>query len=85
MYTGRLGVSGARSNTVQSSGHRAEFPCVPPMSVCTRLLRRSCGHEYRRRPRQSRDTIQNRGEQATCHRHLGQLERDVLGVPRHLG
>ena len=68
-----------------SRGHLADFPCVPPMSVCTRLLRRSCTHEYRRWQRQSRDTIQNRGKQASRHRHLGQLKGHVLGVSRHLG
>ena len=47
------------------------------MSVVTILLRRSCAHEYRRRDRQSRDAIQNRSEQATCHRHLSQLGWNV--------
>ena len=39
----------------------------------------------RRRDRQPRDAVENCREQVPRDRHFGQLERDVLRVPRHLG
>ena len=42
-------------------------------------------HDHWRRDRQPRNAVEDRGEQVSRHRHLGQLKRHILRVPRDLG
>ena len=61
---------------------------LPPwdqsFSATTRLLRRHRAGDNWRRQRQPRDAVEDRSEQVPRDGHLGQLERHVLRVPRHL-
>jgi len=59
-------------------------PRDQPFSANTTPLRRQSA-DAGRRLSQLRDAVENRGEQVPRDRHLGQLERHVLRVPRHLG
>ena len=77
------------------TGHSGRFPASDPQEAQTlpwayRISgHRSCSTnapcDQRRRDRQPRNPIEDRREQIPRNRHLRQLERHVLRVPRHLG
>ena len=64
---------------------RGLSPWDQPFSATTTLLRRHPADEDWRRDRQPRDAVENRREQVPRDRHLSQLKRHVMCVPRHLG
>jgi len=64
---------------------RRPSPWGKPVVVVVLFLSRHSAHENRRRDRRLRDTVENGREQVPRHGDLGQLERHVLRVPRHLG
>jgi len=66
------------------NGHPAQIFSVV-VAFCRPQRSRAVRGDRRWRQREPRNAVEDRAEQVPRHRYLSELERDVLGVLRHLG